>query len=191
MNTEEKKQAFKTLIKGAISEKCTELTGKNGGRISYNEGKNIVEFVEMVFFKHLGFAPKQIQAACTLALTFIAPSTKEKIKLLKKVIITMSGIAGLGAIITGIGLACGWGAGAIAAISAWFAGVSILGPIAWIVSGTAIAVIAGFFYFSSDDAKDAEKFEKALLGGLDKAIDEIWPEYGDKIDNNQNGGLEK
>ena len=189
MNTEEKKQAFKTLIEGAISEKCTELTRQNDGKISYNEAKNIVHFVEMVFVKHLGFTPKQITAACSLALTFLAPTTKEKVKLLKKVVTTMSGIAGLAAIITGIGLACGWGVGIIKAIVLWFIGPSIFGPIAWIVSGTSIVVIAGYFYFASDDAKDAERFEKVLTAGLDKAIDEIWPEYGDKIDNNQNDGL--
>jgi len=188
MNTEEKKQAFKTRIKGAISEKCAELTSQNG-KISYNEAKNIVHFVEKVFLKHLGFTPKQITAACSLALTFLAPTTKEKVKLLKNVVTTMSGIAGLAAIIAGIGLACGWGVGIIKAIVLWFVGTSTLGPIAWIVSGTSIIVIAGYFHFASDDAKDAERFEKALTAGLDKAVDEIWREYGDKIDNNPNGGL--
>ena len=189
MNTEEKKQAFKTLIEGAISEKCTELTRQNDGKISYNEAKNIVHFVEMVFVKHLGFTPKQITAACSLALTFLAPTTKEKVKMLKTVVSTMSGICGLAAIIGGVGLACGWGAGTVAAVVAWFTGTSMLGPFAWIVSGTSVIVIAGYFYFSSDDAKDAERFEKVLKGGLDKAIDEIWREYGDKIDNNQSRGL--
>lgn len=188
MNAEEKKQTFKTLIDGAISEKCAELTSQKG-KISYNDGKNIVEFVEMVFVKHLGFTPKQIKAACALALTFIAPSTKEKVKLLKSVGSIMAGLAGLASIVTGIGLACGWGAGTIAAIMAWFTGVSMLGPIAWIVTGTSVVVIAGYFYFSSDDATDAERFENVLKGGLDKAIDEIWREYGDKIHDGQSGSL--
>ena len=36
-------------------------------------------------------------------------------------------------------------------------------------------------YRFSNKVKMAEKFEKALIKGLDEAIDEIWPKYGDKL----------
>ena len=180
MTNEEAKQAFISRINGAIRTKCTELT-KEKNAISYNEGKGIVQFVDMIFINFLGFVPKQIQSTGSLALTFIAPSLKEKKKMIKNVFSTMSGIGGLAAIVNGIGIALGWGAGTVATVGAWFTGTSMSGPIGWISAGASLTIIAGYFYFSSSDAKDAEKFETVLIGGLEKAIDEIWGEYGEKI----------
>ena len=185
MKSEEIKQAFKNRICGAINEKCTVLTNANG-KITYNDGKNIVQFVNMVFLDYIKLVPKEIVVACDLSLTVIAPSVKERKLLIKKVTTTIGGLGGLGAIITGIGMALGWGAGTVAAVTAWFTGVSLFGPVAWIVSGTAIAAIAGYFYFSSDDASMSANFERALVKGLDKAIDEIWGEYGDAIAKKMN-----
>lgn len=138
-------------------------------------------FVELIFMHHIGTVPKQINVACQLSLTFIAPSLMEKRKLIKTATSLTSGTAGLVAIIGGIGAAVGWGSGTIAAVIAWFTGASILGPVGWIVAGGTLTVIAGYFYFSSSNAKDAERFENALISGLEKAIDEIWPQYGDSL----------
>lgn len=182
MNSEEKKQAFKSQISSAISQKCTELTAEKKA-ITYNEGKGIVASVNGVFDSCLGFVPKQISAACDLALVFIAPSMKEKMEIIKTIVGTVGGLAGLAAIIAGIGMAVGWGAGAIAAITAWFTGTSMAGPVGWIFAGVSIAAIAGYFYFSDSEAANAERFEKALKGGLESAIDEIWTEYGDVLYN--------
>ncbi len=93
----------------------------------------------------------------------------------------MSGIGGLAAIISGIAIALGWGAGTVAAVVSWFTGASMLGPIGWISAGASLTVVAGYFYFTSSDAKDAEHFENVLICGLEKAIDEIWGQYGDRI----------
>jgi len=180
MKNEEAKQAFISRLNGAIRTKCTELT-KEKSAITYNEGKGVVQFIDVIFISFLGFVPKQIQATEKLALTFIAPSLKEKKKMIKNVVSTMSGISGLAAIISGIGLALGWGAGTVAAVVAWFTGASMLGPIGWISAGASLTVVAGYFYFSSSDAKDAEKFETVLIGGLEEAIDGIWGEYGEQI----------
>ena len=46
MNDSDYKEAFKAKVRGAIREKCTELTASGSGAIGYNEGKNIVEFIE-------------------------------------------------------------------------------------------------------------------------------------------------
>ena len=180
MTSEEEKQLFKNRLCGAISEKCTELTCSNG-KITYNDGKNIVHFVHMVFLDYINFVPKEVVAACDLSLAFIAPTLKEKKKLIKNVATTMGGAAGLVAIITGIGIALGWGAGVVAAVTAWFMGGPMLGPIFWIFGGASLAAIAGYFYFSNDDAKEAERFERVLNSSLDKAIDEIWSNYGTPI----------
>ena len=53
---EDKKEAFKASIRGAIREKCTALTNEKGA-IGYNDGKNIVEFVEMVFMRYTHTVP--------------------------------------------------------------------------------------------------------------------------------------
>lgn len=180
MTIDEQKQVFKTRLCGAIKEKCTQITSEHK-KISYNDGKNITAFVELVFEQFLGFCPKQITAANLLALAFIAPTLKEKKKLIKTVVSSMSGLAGLAAILAGIGIAAGWGAGVVASVIAWFTGASLFGPIGLMFVGASLTVCAGYFYFSSDDAKDAERFERVLVEGLDKAIDEIWEEQGRKI----------
>ena len=180
MNSEQKKQAFVSQIKSAISQKCTELTAAKKS-ITYNEGKGIVASVNGVFDSCLGFVPKQISTACDLALVFIAPSMKEKMELLKTIVGTVAGLGGLAAIVAGIGMAVGWGVGTIAAITAWFTGTSIAGPVGWIFAGITLATIAGYFYFSDSEAANAERFENALKGGVESAIDEIWAEYGEML----------
>ncbi len=177
---QDKKEAFKACIRGAIREKCAEYTSKNGS-IGYNEGKNIVAFVETVFMRYTKTVPKQIKAADKLALAVIAPTKKEKMKLIKSVAASMSGVGGLAAILTGIGTALGWGAGAVASVIAWFTGASMLGPIGWLFIGASLSVCAGYFYYSSSDAKDAERFENVLISGLENAIDQIWNDYGSDL----------
>ena len=181
MLNEEKKEAFKSSLTSAIREKCTELTSKNG-RISYNDGKGIVEFVNLVFLKRTETVPKQVKAACDLALFMIAPSVSEKRKLIKDIIAAALGPAGLMAIIAGIGQVLGWGIGPIMAIWQWFVGVSLLGPMGLIAGGVSLAVVAGYLHFSSSDATEAEKFERSLIGGLEGAIDSIWNRYGTRLD---------
>lgn len=46
MNDSDYKEAFKARIRGAIREQCTKLTASSSGAIGYNEGKNIVKFIE-------------------------------------------------------------------------------------------------------------------------------------------------
>ena len=180
MDSIEYKEFFKSRLKIAISNSCKELTSEVH-KISYNDGKNIINKVRSIFIEYMGFTPKEIDGACNMALIFIAPSMKEKKVLIKRIVISVGTTSALAAIITGIGLALGWGAGAIATVIAYFTGVSLLGPIAWITAGTLIAVLAGYFYFSSSDATEAEQFEQALTGGIDKAIDEIWNQFGNRI----------
>lgn len=180
MTNNENKEIFKSRLKMAISNSCKELTSKEH-KISYNEGKNITNQVRNVFIGYIGFTPKEIDGACDMALIFIAPSMKEKKLLIKKIVAGVGSTAALAAIITGVGLALGWGTGIVAAVIAYFTGISLLGPVAWISAGAIIAVLAGYFYFSSTDESEAEQFEKALTGGVEKAIDEIWNQYGERI----------
>ncbi len=180
MTSEENKQAYKTRILGGVSQMCTQTTAHKG-RIDYNDGKGIVSKIEMINTRFLGYCPWQIDAANKLALTFIAPSLTEKIKLLRHVLSVVAGMGGIVVILSGIGMAAGWGVGTLAAIKAWFIGTSMMGPIGMMIGGTTLATLAAYFYFGSNDAKTAEKFENCLVNGLDKAIDQIWPEKGESI----------
>ena len=154
----------------------------NNGQFGYNEGKIVVSSVNDFFLKNLGIIPKQIKVACDLSLVFLAPSVKEKKKLLKDILLMAGGIGGVAAILGGIGMAAGWGAGLIARFIAWCVGTSWSGPIGWIIGGVTLATLASYFYFKKEDgATDAEKFEEVLIGGLDKAVDEIWAEHGIKL----------
>lgn len=175
------KESFKDGLINSVIKKQLVVLNNSNGQFGYNEGKIVVCSVNDFFVKNLGFVPKQIKVACDLSLVFLAPSAKDKEKLLKNLVTGAAGIAGIAAIIGGIGLACGWGAGVIATIVAWFAGTSIAGPIGWVVAGVSLAALATYFYFQDDNATDAEKFEKVLIGGLDKAVDEIWAEHGIKL----------
>ena len=84
-------------------------------------------------------------------------------------------------IITGIGLALGWGAGVIAAFKAWLVGGAFLGPVGWITGGIALAAIAAYFALTDDQAKDTERFMNALKGGLKEAIMPVWADFGDHL----------
>lgn len=178
MTNEENKQMFKTRIFGAVKQECSRITGKNCGRIGYNDGKFVISRIELIFSRLLGYCPAQVDAANSLSLAFIAPTVVEKARLIKRVGIAIGGTAGLGTIITGIGMIAGWGTGVIAAIKAWFIGVSLAGPIGWIAGGVSLVGIAAYFYFRSDEAGYAEKFERSLLAGLDRAINVIWDDKG-------------
>jgi hypothetical protein len=176
------KESFKDGLMNSVIRKQLVVFNNNNGQFGYNEGKIVVSSVNDFFLKNLGIVPKQIKVACDLSLVFLAPSAKEKEKLLKDILLIAGGIGGIAAILGGIGMAAGWGAGVIAKIIAWFAGTSMSGPLGWIIGGITLATIVGYFYFKKEDgATEAEKFEKILIGGLDKAIDEIWAEHGIKL----------
>ena len=176
MNIDDYKNKFKSDLRSAISEGCIKASAADG-KISYNDGKTIANKIRAVFAERIGYTPDEVNAACNFSLAFIAPSHIEKITLLKGVVAIAGTTGGLAAIIAGIGVAAGWGAGVVAAVTAWFCGAAIAGPIAWIASGVALVAIASYFYFSSSDATVAEQFEKTLIAGIDRAIDQIWESH--------------
>lgn len=50
------------------------------------------------------------------------------------------------------------------------------------VAGATLAAVAGWLLLGKDDPKArAERATKALLEGLDAAIDEAWGKYGDQL----------
>lgn len=176
------KESFKDGLMNRVIKKQLVVFNNNNGQFGYNEGKIVVSSVNDFFFEKLGIVPKQIKVACDLSLVFLAPSAKEKEILLKDILLMAGGIGGVAAILGGIGMAAGWGAGVIQTIITWFTGTSMSGPFGWIIGGVTLVTIVGYFYFKKGDgATEAEKFEEVLIGGLDKAIDEIWAEHGIKL----------
>lgn len=130
-----------------------------------------------------GEIPPQFKAACDLSLAIVAPSTLEKKKYIKSAVGVAGGVTGIGMILGALGTVLGWGAGVIAAIQAFFVGVSLTGPIALIVGGLSIAGIATYFAFSKrDNATLAQKFKEALIKQTEKAVEATWSKYKYKFD---------
>ena len=130
--------------------------------------------------KAIDTVPGNVQSACSLALAPLAPSTQERVKLIKDAIATISGIGGIAALITAVGIALGWGTGVIAAVTAWFTGASLLGPVAWAALGVSLTVIAGYFVMKDSVAK-FDVFENALIDGVSSTIRGLWNKYGDRL----------
>ena len=90
--------------------------------LNYADAQAVTTMVRNVFRHQLGVVPSQIGVALTFSEAVLAPSMKEKADLIRKAAGIAGGVAGIGMIITGIGLALGWGAGVIAAVKAFFLG---------------------------------------------------------------------
>ena len=177
-----KKEQFKAKLKITIEAKILEiLKMKNSNSLSYTDATEITHRVRNVFLSALGCIPNEVEVACLLSDAILAPSVREKEELIKKAKGLVSGVAGGIAIIFAIATALGWGLGIKAAIVAWFAGSSMLGPIGLGIAGVTTLVIAGYFMFSDDSEELLEKYKKALESGLDHAVDEIWDEHKEKL----------
>lgn len=176
------KDEFKAKLKTTIDAKILELLREhNTNCLSYTDAMAVTHMVRNIFITPLGSVPNEIEVVCLLSEAVLAPSKREKEKLIKKAKGLTAGVVGLFAIISAIVTALGWGLGAKAAMIAWFTGISSLGPIGIGLAGVTALVIAGYFMFSDDKEKLLEKFKKALENGLDHAVDEIWNKYKEKL----------
>ena len=120
-------------------------------------------------------APKAILSVCYMTLAIVEPNAIEKAKLISQAKAAASGIAGISAIIGAIGMALGWGTGIIGAITAFFCGAPIAGPLGMLAGAALLAAIAAYFAVESmNEAKMSEKAEKVLRDGLSKALEGLW-----------------
>jgi hypothetical protein len=170
---------FKTLIDC----KCAEIIASKPEKktVGYNDFKIVTLAVRSAFKNKLQVIPKQAEVACELAEAIMAPTTVERWNRIRAAVGIGGGTAGIGMVIAGIGMALGWGAGVVSAVIAFFVGTSMLGPIAWIAGGVAVAGIAGYFAFACDDGSRVEMAINALKKGTEGAIEAIWPEFGEKL----------
>ena len=158
--------------------------------LSMLDAATITNYVRAVFAQRLGVVPAPVEAACVLSEATVAPSTIMRIKLIKRAIGIGGGLAGLGIIAGTIMVALGVGTVATAptiwaTIVAYFTTTTlstpVLGPLAVALFGAGVAGIAVYFAASGNSAERAEKFRKALIDSCEKAVEQCWDEFGDKL----------
>ena len=155
---------------------------EKGENFTYTDGQTVTNVVSGFFLKKLNLIPKEVKFACDMSLVVLNPSLKGKINILKSVLSTTAGVAGIGILIGALGTALGWGAGIISVVTAFFVSTSLAGPIAWGAGGVALAGIAAYFAFHKEsNTTVANKFLQALKKQSEKAIELVWERYGDKL----------
>ncbi len=174
------KDEFKGKLESTIDAKFAEIMSSKseaGKYLTYIDAVTMTAAVRNIFRNKLSVTPPQVEAACKLSEAVLAPSAKERENLIKAAFGFGGGVAGIAMIIGGLGAALGWGAGVVAAVTAFFIGSSIAGPVAWISGGVAIAAIAGYYALIGIPGTDTEKFLSVLKNTTGQAVDAIWLQY--------------
>lgn len=163
----------------------TEIAKRLDGRpederhLGYFDALGLSNVVKGLFLNSTGDLPYEVEVACEIGEAMMAPSEAERRKHLKAAVGIGGGTAGIAMIITGVGAALGWGAGVIATVVAFFAGVPMAGPVAWILAGSAVAAIAVYFAATSDQERNTERYIKAFKAALTEAVDCCWDRISD------------
>ncbi|GAB6194372.1 hypothetical protein [Desulfocastanea catecholica] len=187
--SQRKLEQFASALRSTIELKIAErIEGKPKGEcyLGYADAQILTASVHNIFMNALSFTPRQVSAACAMSKAILAPTKQEKRNLIKAAIGFSGGTAGIGMVISSVGVALGWGASAIASITAVFVGSSITGPIMWGVGGLSLLAIAGYFARTSNKEVDSERFTKVLKMSTQKAVEAIWGEYGEKLSESVN-----
>ena len=178
------KDKFKTRLNNTIQVKFSELMKNRaeGERaIDFIEAKTLTTTVRNIFINRLGIVPPQVETACLMSEAVVAPDKIAQWELIKAALGIGGGVAGIGIVIAAVGTALGWGAGVIAAVTAFFVGISPTGPIAWGIIGLTITGIATYYAFSGSKMELTQRFLDTLEKSTQSAVDIIWPEYGEKL----------
>lgn len=150
--------------------------------VTYHELQAICHLVKNFFISRVGEPVKAVDGACELALAVLAPDTVTRLNHVKMAYSFIGGLAGVGAIVTAVGLALGWGAGIISTITAFFVGTSFTGPLALGLMGLAAVGVAAYFAFNNDsEIERSNKAMRVLKDGIKGALPEIWKEHGQKF----------
>lgn len=180
---------FQNDLKNTISVKISErIAAKPEGKkyLNFMDAQILTTSVHNIFTTLLSFTPRQVSAACALSKAILAPSKKDQQNLVKAAIGFSGGTVGIGMVISAVGSALGWGAGIVASITAVFVSSSITGPIMWGVGGLSLTAIAAYFAKTSDHEVDTERFINVLQASLEKAVEAIWDEHGEKLSKSAN-----
>lgn len=189
INTESqiKRDRFKAALEGTINVKFADIMrGKTGEEVylTYFDALILTTAVRSIYRHLLQIIPGPIESALCLSEAVLAPSTLKKIEKLKAAIGAGGTIAGISAVLASVGIALGWGGGAIAAFTTFFTGVHLLGPLGLAASGLALAGFAAYFATTSNKQTDSERFIKVLKSSSAKAVDTIWKEYEAALSKN-------
>lgn len=171
---------FKASLESTVDAKFAEIMKTKAPQdkyLTYVDALTLTAAVRNIFKHKLRVTPPQVEAACKLSETVLAPSTVEQQNLIKAAFSIAGGAAGIAMIIGGVGAALGWGAGIVAIVTAFFVGSHIAGPIGWSVAGAAIVAIAGYFALTGNVQRDTERFMAVLKNTTAQAVDAIWPQY--------------
>lgn len=180
MNADE----FKGVLESTIDAKFAEIMNSKPPKehfLNYVDSATLTTAVRNIFKNKLKVTPPQVEAACKLSEAVLAPTAKERQGLIKAAVGFGGGAAGIAMIIGGIGVALGWGAGAVASVTAFFMGSTIAGPVGWISAGVAIAAVAGYFALTGSPQKDTERFMRVLKNSINQAVDAIWHQYEEAL----------
>jgi hypothetical protein len=158
-----------------------ERKDKGAEFLTYVDGQIITASVRNIFRNALGMTPPEIDTACKLAEAVVAPSADERQKLVRAAIGIGGGAAGIGMILAAIGTALGWGAGVVAAVTTFFVGTAMAGPIGWMIAGVTLAGVASYFAVSSNQLVRTDKFMKVLKSSTRAATEAIWAAHGDAL----------
>ncbi len=178
------KEQFKASLDSSIDAKFASIMSTKTPKdryLNYIDALTLTTMVRNVFNNRLGTTPPQVEAACRLSEAVLAPTAREREDHIKAAVAVGGGAAGIGMILAGIGAILGWGAGVWAAIVTFFTGVQLLGPIAWIAGGLAVAGVAGYFALTGNPQKDTERFLAVLKSSCGQAVDAIWEECNTKL----------
>ncbi len=180
MNVDE----FKGILESTIDAKFAEIMNTKGSKesyLNYVDSATLTTAVRNIFKAKLRITPPQVEAACKMSEAVLAPSAKERENLIKAAVGFGGGAAGIAMIVGGIGAVLGWGAGVVAAVTAFFMGSTIAGPVGWITTGIAVAAVAGYFALTGTPQKDTERFVKVLKSSLFQAVDAVWHQYEEAL----------
>ncbi len=174
------REKFQSALTSTIDVKFSEIMvpkKESEAYLSYIDAQIMTAKVRGIFKSLLTVIPPQVEAACLLSETILAPSAKDKENKIKAAIGIAGGTAGIGIVIGAIGSALGWGASIIASVATVIVGSSVAGPIGWGVAGLSLAAIAGYFASTSNHQTDTERFLRVLKSSTVRAVDAIWPQY--------------
>ena len=174
--------AFQTKLLLAVDQAIDRrMAFKNEGEFfTYQDAHEVCAEVRLFFTQVLDFVPPEIEGSCLIGEALMSTSL-QRIELLKKAVSVLGPVSGVGMIIAGVGMILGWGSGLIAAITAYFAGVSLTGPLAIIFAGIGIAVVATYFAFTDDKSTYAAKFREVMRKSLSESIHLIWKKHGNQL----------
>lgn len=151
-----------------------ERKGKDVGGITYVDGQIITASVRNIFRNAVGFTPPEIDTACHLAEAVVAPSAGERQKLIRAAIGIGGSATGIGMMLAAVGAVLGWGAGVVAAITTFFVGTAMAGPVGWMIAGITLAGVASYFAVSSNEMIVTDQFMKVLKASTSAATESIW-----------------